>query len=73
MPVKRLRTLMFLRFFQQLGAGLDAVSIQEVWLGLKAGFKPEDIIYTPNCVSVEEIELAVKEKVKINIDNIFHP
>jgi diaminopimelate decarboxylase len=67
---KALTNINVLRFFQQLGAGLDAVSIQEVWLGLKAGFKPEDIIYTPNCVSVEEIELAVKEKVKINIDNI---
>jgi diaminopimelate decarboxylase len=45
------------------------VSIQEVWVGLKAGFKPEEIMYTPNCVSMEEIELAVKEGVQINIDN----
>ena len=53
-----------------LGAGLDTVSIQEVWLGLKAGFKPEDIIYTPNCVSMEEIDMAVEAGVKINIDNL---
>ena len=32
----------------KLGAGLDTVSIQEVQLGLKAGFKPEQIIFTPN-------------------------
>lgn len=59
-----------LRYFQKLGAGLDTVSIQEVELGLKAGFAPEEIIYTPNCVSLEEIRLAVDLGVIINIDNI---
>ena len=55
---------------KKLGSGLDAVSIQEVWLALKAGFEPQDILYTPNCVSIEEIDLAVKEGVRINIDNL---
>lgn len=67
---KALNNINVLRFFKNLGAGLDTVSIQEVWTGLRAGFDPKDIIYTPNCVSLEEIELAVKEGVQINIDNI---
>ena len=67
---KALNNINVLRFFKQLGSGLDTVSIQEVWVGLKAGFEPQDIIYTPNCVSMEEIDLAVKEGVQINIDNI---
>ena len=67
---KALTNINILHVFKELGAGLDAVSIQEVWLGLKAGFKPADIIFTPNCVSLEEIELAAKEGVKINIDNL---
>jgi diaminopimelate decarboxylase len=67
---KALNNINVLKFFKKMGAGLDTVSIQEVWIGLKAGFKPQDIIYTPNCVSMEEIELAVKEGVQINIDNI---
>lgn len=67
---KALNNINVLRFFNSIGAGLDTVSIQEVWLGLKAGFQPKEIIYTPNCVSLEEIELAVKEGVQINIDNI---
>ncbi|MFW5645596.1 MAG: diaminopimelate decarboxylase [Bacteroidota bacterium] len=67
---KALSNINILNYFNELGAGLDAVSIQEVWLGLKAGFNPEDIMFTPNCVSLEEIDLAVKEGVKINIDNI---
>ncbi|MCX6199805.1 MAG: diaminopimelate decarboxylase [Bacteroidetes bacterium] len=67
---KALNNINVLRFFKNLGAGLDTVSIQEVWTGIKAGFDPKNIIYTPNCVSLEEIELAVKEGVQINIDNI---
>jgi diaminopimelate decarboxylase len=53
-----------------LGSGLDTVSIQEVQLGLLAGFKPEDIIFTPNGVSLEEIEEAAQLGVRINIDNL---
>lgn len=67
---KALANLNILRLLCKAGSGLDAVSIQEVWLGLKAGFKPDDILYTPNCVSLEEIVLAVEEGVKVNIDNI---
>ncbi len=67
---KALTNINILKFLQQLGAGLDTVSIQEVKLGLKAGFKPDDIIYTPNCVSLKEIEDAMNLGVKINIDNL---
>ncbi len=67
---KALSNQTVLKLMKQLGTGLDAVSIQEVWLGLKAGFSPDHILYTPNGVSMEEIDLAVKEGVKINIDNI---
>ncbi len=67
---KALTNINVLKLFRQMGAGLDAVSIQEVTLGLKAGFDPRDILYTPNCVSFREIEEVVKLDVRINIDNI---
>lgn len=67
---KALTNINVLKLFSSLGSGLDAVSIQEVELGLKAGFAPKDILYTPNCVSIEEIEEAVDLGVRINIDNI---
>jgi diaminopimelate decarboxylase len=67
---KALTNINILKLFKNLGAGLDAVSVQEVEFGLKAGFNPMDIIYTPNCVSIDEIEKVVKLGVKINIDNI---
>ncbi len=62
--------LSIMRFLKNLGTGLDAVSFQEVRLGLKAGFKPSNITYTPNCVAIDEIEAAHKLGVRINIDNI---
>jgi diaminopimelate decarboxylase len=67
---KALNNLNILKFFRSIGTGLDAVSIQEVQLGIRAGFKPRDIIFTPNCVSIEEIIEGVKMGVRINIDNI---
>ncbi|MBD0779129.1 diaminopimelate decarboxylase [Maribacter sp. ANRC-HE7] len=67
---KALSNISILRLMNSLGSGLDTVSIQEVQLGLMAGFKPESIIYTPNGVSLEEIEEAAKLGVQINIDNL---
>ena len=68
--VKALSNISILKLFNSLGSGIDTVSIQEVQLGLKAGFKPESIIFTPNGVSLEEIEKAAKLGVQINIDNL---
>ena len=67
---KALSNIAILKLMNSLGSGLDTVSIQEVQLGLLAGFKPEDIIFTPNGVSLEEIEEASKLGVRINIDNL---
>ncbi|WP_458629175.1 diaminopimelate decarboxylase [Winogradskyella sp. PC D3.3] len=68
--VKALSNISVLKLFNKLGSGIDTVSIQEVQLGLKAGFKPENIIFTPNGVSLEEIEKVAKLGVQINIDNL---
>lgn len=69
-PVKALSNLSILKLFKHLGGGLDTVSLAEAMIGLKAGFKPEDIIFTPNCVSFDEIRQAVELGLMINIDNI---
>ncbi|MFH6768302.1 diaminopimelate decarboxylase [Gaetbulibacter aquiaggeris] len=68
--VKALSNISVLKYFNILGAGIDTVSIQEVQLGLAAGFLPEQIIFTPNGVSLSEIEEATKLGVQINIDNL---
>ena len=68
--VKALSNINILKYFKKLEAGLDTVSIQEVILGLTAGVSPGKIIYTPNGVSLKEIENVAKKGVQINIDNL---
>lgn len=67
---KALTNINILKYIEKLGANLDCVSINEVKLGMKAGFPYERILFTPNCVDLREIEEAVALKVHINIDNI---
>ncbi len=67
---KSLTNINILKYVQSIGASLDCVSINEVKLGLMAGFLPTDILYTPNCVDFEEIVAAKNLGVNINIDNI---
>lgn len=67
---KSLTNINILKWMKQIGASLDCVSINEVRLGLKAGFDPKDILFTPNCVDFEEIEAGKNLGVNVNIDNI---
>lgn len=68
--VKALSNISILKLLNNLGSGLDTVSLQEVQLGLHAGIDPSQIIYTPNGVSLEEIEAVAELGVQINIDNL---
>lgn len=68
---KALNNQAVLKLFKSAGAGLDCVSIEEVHLGLHAGFTPEDILFTPNNISTEEYEQAIELGVKINVDNLY--
>lgn len=67
---KALTNINVLKYINKLGASLDCVSINEVKLGLKAGFAPKEILFTPNCVDITEIVAATELGVNINIDNI---
>ncbi len=67
---KALSNISVLKFFKELGLGIDAVSIQEVKLALVAGFKPENIIFTPNCVDLPELSEAIDLGVNVNIDSL---
>ena len=68
--VKALSNVSVLKLMRTLGTGLDVVSIQEAHIGLKAGFNPEEILYSPNSVSFNEIQEAISLGLRINIDNI---
>lgn len=67
---KALTNVNVLKVLNQLGSGVDCVSINEVKLALTAGVAPEKIIFTPNSVALEEYLEATALKVNINIDNL---
>lgn len=68
--MKALSNINILRLLKNQGTGIDAVSIEEVHLALRAGFAPEDILFTPNNISFAELTEAIELRVSINIDNL---
>lgn len=68
--MKALSNLKILRLMKSLGCGLDTVSLFEMQMGLDSGFKPDEIIFTPNVVDVSELEKAIDLGVGINIENL---
>jgi len=67
---KALTNVNVLKVLNDLGSGIDCVSINEVKLALKAGVLAHKIIFTPNSVALEEYLEATALNVNINIDNL---
>lgn len=67
---KALTNISILKLLKKYGSGVDVVSINEAQLALGAGFAPEDIMFTPNCVDFEEIMQGVDLGLNINLDNL---
>lgn len=62
--------LAFLEIVQEEGLNVDAMSPGEIFVELKAGFKPEQIFYISNNVSKEEMQFAIDHNVLISVDSI---
>jgi len=67
---KALTNQAILKLLRKIGSGIDVVSIEEVRLGLLAGFEKSNMMFTPSCVSFDEIKEAVSLGVTINIDSL---
>lgn len=67
---KALSSISVLSLIRKAGAELDAVSLEEVKLGLLAGSSPAEIMYTPSGVSFAEIQEAVQIGVMVNVDSL---
>ena len=50
--------------------GIDAVSAGEIESALKAGFRPEQIIFTSTSVTDEEMKFAISKRVLVNCDSL---
>ena len=62
--------LAFLQIVNDEGLNVDAMSPGEIFVELKAGFKPEDIFYISNNVSKEEMQFAIDHNILISVDSI---
>lgn len=59
-----------LKILNGLGAGIDAVSPGEIFLALRAGFEPDQILLTGTNLTRDDIIFAVENNVIVNIDNV---
>lgn len=67
---KALTNINILRYIKSIGCNVDCSSVNEVLLAVKAGFAPENILYTSSNIHFSEIEKAVELGVNINIDSL---
>ena len=59
-----------LKIFKELGSNVDTVSPGEIFIALKAGFKPEDLLFTPNNPSSEEIKYAIDRNIMVTVGSL---
>jgi diaminopimelate decarboxylase len=67
---KALTNIHILDVVKRAGCNVDCSSINEAKLALHVGFSPENILYTSNSVSFEEIDEAVSLGIHVNIDSL---
>ncbi len=67
---KALTTQAILQLMRRHGVELDVVSPGELQLGLRAGYRGEQITFTPSGVNFDEIAEAVEAGAFVNLDNL---
>ena len=68
--VKANTNLEILRLLRRQGSEIDVVSPGEVYLALKAGYLPDQILFTGTSVSEEEMRWLVEQGTRLTIDSI---
>ncbi|MAG41309.1 MAG: diaminopimelate decarboxylase [Erythrobacteraceae bacterium] len=59
-----------MKILKEKGIGLDVVSVGELLLALKLGFKAEDILFTATMATDEELKKVIENKVLVNMDSL---
>ena len=67
---KALTNVSILKLMRQQGVEMDSVSVNEARMGIRAGFAPEQIMFTPSGVSFDEIREAVDLGLQLNVDSL---
>ncbi len=59
-----------LEMFRRLGAGLETVSRGEVLAGLRAGFRPDQILFTCSNMTEAELDFLIAQGICANLDSL---
>ncbi|OGG53121.1 MAG: diaminopimelate decarboxylase [Candidatus Handelsmanbacteria bacterium RIFCSPLOWO2_12_FULL_64_10] len=59
-----------MRILREEGAYLDAVAPGEVFLALRAGYRPEHILYTGNSTSRADLEFCKQHGLLVNVESL---
>ncbi|HOJ09365.1 MAG TPA: diaminopimelate decarboxylase [Clostridiales bacterium] len=68
--IKANSNLELLKIARDEGLNADAMSPGEIYVLLKAGFKPDEILYISNNVSEEEMKYAIDRGILVSIDSL---
>lgn len=66
--VKANTNMAVLSIIKKLDAYLDCVSTGEIYIAKKVGFSPEKILYTGNNYTNNELNFAIENRVRLNLD-----
>lgn len=67
---KALSNLHILKLMKSIGARIDTVSLNEIRLAQMAGFSADEIIFTPNMISTEEMDQVVEWGIQTNVGSL---
>ncbi|MCK5567999.1 MAG: diaminopimelate decarboxylase, partial [Actinomycetia bacterium] len=59
-----------LKIFKELGSNVDTVSPGEIFIALKAGFEPQELLFTPNNPSSEEMKYAIDRNIMVTVGSL---
>ncbi|MGI6777503.1 MAG: diaminopimelate decarboxylase [Acetivibrionales bacterium] len=68
--IKANSNLSIIKITHDEGLHADAMSPGEIYVLLKAGYKPDEIFYISNNVSVEEMKFAIERGITTSIDSL---
>lgn len=68
--VKANSNLSLIKIAREEGLNVDAMSPGEIFVELKAGYNPEEILYISNNVSAEEMQYAIDRDITVSVDSL---
>lgn len=62
--------LALLKIVRDEGLSVDTMSPGEMYVALKAGFTPDQILYVSNNVAAEEMRFAIERQILVSVDSV---